>query len=125
MLPLRYPWIWLAGGWALVGAVCVGSLVPGNQLPVLFAHDKVMHGGSYFLLMTWFAGVYEVRRHLLIALVLLVLGTVLDLLQSLIATRTFSLLDVLANGMGILLGLMLARLVLAGWCQRVERLLFA
>jgi hypothetical protein len=35
------------------------------------------------------------------------------------------MLDVLANCVGVVLGFALARFGLAGWCQRVERFLFA
>jgi hypothetical protein len=125
MLPLRYAWIWLVAGWALAVGVGIGSLLPGTALLGLSAHDKLLHAGSYFVLMIWFAGVYEPRRHVSIALVLMAAGFVLDALQSRIETRTFSGLDVLANGFGVLLGLALARLGLGGWCQRVERFLFA
>jgi glycopeptide antibiotics resistance protein len=58
-------------------------------------------------------------------LALFALGVALDLLQMLTETRSFELYDVLANGCGILAALVLALLFLGGWCQRVERLLWA
>jgi hypothetical protein len=125
MLPLRYPWLWLVVGWALAVGVGIGSLLPGGALLDFSVHDKLLHAGSYFVLMIWFAGVYETRRHIPIALALMAAGLVLDALQSRIETRTFSAFDVLANSVGVLLGLALARLGLGGWCQRVERFLFA
>lgn len=125
MLPLRYPWLWLTFGWLLVAGVCVGSLVPGTTAPSFLLPDKLVHAGSYFLLMTWFSGVYERKRHVLLALILVALGFALDLLQNNVSTRSFSMADVLANGAGILVGFVLARFALAGWCQRLERLLFA
>lgn len=125
MLPLRYPWAWTAFGWLLVAAVVAGSLLPGHRLPAVFLQDKLVHAGSYFLLMIWFAGLYERRRHVYIALFLLALGLSLDLVQSRMSTRSFEMLDIAANGVGILAGFVLARVLLAGWCQRVERLLFA
>jgi len=125
VLPLRYPWLWLTFGWLLVAGVCVGSLVPGTELPRFLLPDKLVHAGSYFLLMIWFSGLYQRKRHLAIAVALVALGLGLDLLQYLVATRNFDMFDVLANGAGVLTGLVLAWLALAGWCQRVERLLFA
>jgi glycopeptide antibiotics resistance protein len=44
-------------------------------------------------------------------------------MQALTTTRTFEVPDILANVSGIAFGLLLARILLAGWCQRVERLL--
>jgi hypothetical protein len=125
MLPLRYPWLWLAVGWALAAGVGIGSLIPGDALVDVSAFDKVLHAGSYFILMTWFAGVYEARRHVAIAIVLVAAGLGLDVVQTFTETRTFSMLDVLANCAGIAVGLVLAWLGLSGWCLRLERFWFA
>jgi hypothetical protein len=125
MLPLRYPWLWLAVGWVLAAGVGVGSVMPGDVLVDVASSDKLLHAGSYFILMTWFAGVYEARRHVPIALVLTAAGLGLDVLQMFTETRTFSVFDVLANGFGVVAGLVLARLGLGGWCLRLERFWFA
>lgn len=123
MLPLRFPWFWSALGWLLVAAVSLGSLLPGHKLPSFLMQDKLLHAASYCLLMIWFSGLYEHKRHLPIALLLALFGIVLDALQALTLTRSFDVRDIVANLVGILVGLLLARSLLAGWCQRVERLL--
>lgn len=125
MLPLRYPWLWVIPGFALVLAVAVAELVPGPALPKLGVSDKLEHASAYFVLMLWFAGLYRRNVLPLVALVLFALGFALDLLQLTTKTRFFELYDVLANGCGILAALVLALLFLGGWCQRVERLLWA
>jgi VanZ family protein len=125
MLPLRYRRLWLAAGWILAVGVCVGSLIPGEVLASVPIYDKLLHAGAYFVLMTWFAGVYEARHQVPLALVLMAAGLGLDLLQGLTASRTTSLLDVLANCVGVAVGLVLAWIGLAGWCQHVERRWFA
>lgn len=125
MLPLRYPWFWLAVGWALAAGVSVGSLMPGDLLVSVSTFDKLLHAGSYFVLMIWFAGAYEARRHVPIALVLVAAGTGLDLAQNFTETRTFSIFDVFANSVGVAVGLVLAWLGLGGWCLRFERFWFA
>ena len=126
MLPLRYPWFWLALGWLLVAGVCVGSLLPAPVLRMMSISigDKILHGGSYFLLMVWFAGLYPRSRHLWIAAGLLALGTALDIAQGSTRTRTFDVADIAVNGIGILCGLVLSVSLLAGWCGRLERRLF-
>jgi hypothetical protein len=125
MLPLRYPWFWLAVGWVLAVGVGVGSLVPSDVLMDVSVSDKLLHAGSYFMLMIWFAGAYEARRHVPIALVLMTVGAGLDFMQTFTATRTFSAFDVFANCVGIAVGLALAWLGLGGWCLRLERFWFA
>lgn len=123
MLPLRYPLLWLLPGWGLVAAVAVGSLTPGAVLPDFTAADKFVHGLAYFLLMVWFSGLYARRRHAFIALLLIVFGLGLELAQARLPYRWFDPLDLLANVAGVLLGLGLSFAILAGWCQRLERLL--
>ncbi|HEX9875684.1 MAG TPA: VanZ family protein [Gammaproteobacteria bacterium] len=125
MLPLRYPWLWMAFGWGLVAAVTVGSLVPSGLIRGISLSDKLMHAGSYCLLMIWFAGLYARRRHVLIAAVLLMLGLVLEILQHRTSYRMFDLTDMLANAVGVAAGFVVSFFVLEGWCQRLEkRLLF-
>lgn len=123
MLPLRFPWVWMTLGWALVAGVVLGSLLPGRALATFALEDKLVHAFSYCLLMIWFAGLYERRRHVVIAVGLLLLGALLDVLQGGVSSRSFEWLDVAANGLGIVLGLGLSLSLLGGWCQRVERLL--
>ena len=125
MLPLRYGKLRLAAGWILAAGVCVGSLMPGQLLTGFSIYDKLLHAAAYFTLMTWFSGVYEARHQVSLALVLMAAGLGLDLLQGLTESRTTSLLDVLANCVGVGIGLALAWIGLAGWCLQVERRWFA
>lgn len=122
MLPLEYPKIWAAAGWLLVIGVATGSLLPGPVVAELLSwNDKLEHVGSYFALMVWFGGLYPRAKHPLIAAALLALGIALDLLQGLTETRSLDMLDIVADGVGLLAGLALSMTVLEGWCQRVER----
>jgi VanZ family protein len=125
MLPLRYLCFWLAVGYALAAGVSVGSLIPNDMVASISTHDKLFHAASYFVLMIWFAGAYEARHYVLIAIVLIAAGTGLDLLQNLTETRAFSVFDVFANCVGVTVGLVLAWLGLGGWCLRLERFWFA
>jgi VanZ family protein len=121
VLPLRYPWLWAGFGWLLVIGVVVGSLMPGSSVPDLRLSDKVLHAGAYFLLMIWFAGLYRRKVHPVIAVVLVLLGVALDLLQATTRTRSLEIGDIAADGAGILVGLALSFWWLEGWCQRLER----
>jgi hypothetical protein len=121
MLPLRFPWLWLLLGWVLVIGVCVGSLMPGGSVPDLRLSDKMLHAGSYFLLMIWFAGLYPRTRHVWIALVLFALGLTLDVLQGNTRSRSFDPRDVVANATGILIAFALSFWLLEGWCRRLEQ----
>jgi VanZ family protein len=124
VLPLRYPRLWFSLGWLLVIGVVVGSLLPAPIVREITPaiSDKLMHFGAYFSLMIWFAGLYPRAKHLPIAGALLFLGAALDVLQgTLTTTRSFELLDIAADAVGILVALALASWLLEGWCLRVER----
>jgi len=125
VLPLRYPRIWLSLGWLLVLGVIVGSLMPAPWVREITPtmNDKLMHFTAYFVLMIWFAGLYPRHKHVRVGVALLALGAALDILQG-IATRTrsFELLDIAADAVGIVVALLLSISLLEGWCVRVERL---
>lgn len=107
----------------LVAGVAAGELVPARMISAIPVNDKLEHAGSYCLLMLWFAGMFDRRRHIPIAIILVVLGFTLDVLQLTTATRDFDMRDVAANTVGILIGLALSLTLLGGWCQRVEKYL--
>jgi len=97
-------------------------MLPGPVVADLLSwNDKLEHTGTYFVLMVWFGGLYPRARHPLVAMALLALGIALDLLQGLTATRSLDVLDIIADGVGLVFGLVLSMSVLEGWCQRVER----
>jgi VanZ family protein len=127
LLSLAYPRFWSAVGWLLVAGVVAGSLLPGPAVADLTfsVNDKVLHSGAYCLLMLWFSGLYRRSLYWAVAAVLLALGVGLDLLQSLTRTRSLDWRDMVANGAGIVLGLVLAFHVVGGWCQRLERRLLS
>jgi VanZ family protein len=112
---------WSMLGWLLVVVVVMSSLLPGAAIP-MDDYDKFLHAGSYCVLMVWFAGVYTRRRYSIIAVTLIALGVMLDAMQAGIATRQFDLADILANVVGVGIGLALSVWILGGWCQWIERL---
>lgn len=94
--------LWLATGWALVVAVTYLSLTPKPPPVGVQLWDKASHAMAYFTLMYWFAQAYP--RRLPVALWVLALGATLEVAQGLTGYREASLLDMLANGLGVALG---------------------
>jgi glycopeptide antibiotics resistance protein len=75
------------------------------------------------VLSLWFAGIYPRARYPAIAVGLLVMGIVIEGLQGAMHLgRQADLIDVYANTIGIVSGLVLALIWLGGWAQRVEAL---
>ncbi len=122
MLPLRFAPIWLGLGWILVVSAVVGSLVPGDETADVSFRDKLLHVGTYLVLMLWFAGLSRRSLLLFIATALFLLGMGLEFLQGHLdfVTRKMDPLDILANGVGIALAFLLAVAGLSGWCSSVE-----
>ena len=121
MLELRFPWLWMGFGWLLVAAVCLGSLLPINNVDTGLS-DKWLHFASYFALTVWFCGLYAtIGYYSIITAIVIAFGAVLDVAQGATGTRTFDLLDILANALGAVVGFVLVCLVLGGWCAKFER----
>ena len=122
MLQLRHRWFWLLSGWIFVVAVIVGSVYPGLLLAALTGSwdDKAIHAVVYFLLMIWFAGLYERKHQTVVAVFVLALGGALEMVQWRLPYRSFEPADLAANAAGVLAGLCLALGLLAGWCHRIE-----
>lgn len=99
--------LWLVS----MGAVVWGSLQPGVELPSQFWNaDKVYHLFAYaWLALLPFAVFRDRGAALGTALAMFGLGLALELLQSLIPGRFASAADMLANALGVGLGIGLAR----------------
>ncbi len=109
--PLRHKRLWLALGWSFVSLVIVLSLVPvPSDSPIVKVNDKLLHVTAYLGLMLWFCAIYQAgpysRR---IAVMLVLMGVVLELAQGATGHRSLQWLDMTANGLGVLLGWLAAR----------------
>jgi VanZ family protein len=99
---------WLGLGWLGVAGVVALSLVPAP--PVGVEHgDKLGHAAAYALLMWWFAQAWLRRdMRVLTAAGLLALGVALEFMQGWTGLRSFSTADMVADGLGVALGWLLA-----------------
>lgn len=123
MMPLRYPRLWLALGWAAVAFAVIVCLIPVSNLPQPGVSDKAEHFVAYLLLSVWFAGIYARARYWIIAIGLCALGVLIELAQGAMQLgRQADTMDVLANSTGIVAGLALCWIGLGGWAQWVEAL---
>lgn len=93
---------WL--GVALLVYLSLSANLPALPGPLVW--DKMQHTLAYALLMIWFWQAFQ--PHWRWPLFLLMLGVLLELLQSQSSSRVAELSDILANALGISLGLYLA-----------------
>lgn len=118
MNTLTHRRLWLAVGWGLVILVTVLSLLPTPKLPTQGFNDKINHLLAYFTLAAWFGQIHGARLKPVLAL--LALGAGLEVLQGLTGYREMSALDMVANGIGVGLGWLLAR-ALPGLLAALDR----
>jgi VanZ family protein len=120
-LPLRHPWVWLGLGWLFIVCAVITSLVPGQKLPPMGVSDKLEHTLAYAMLTLWFTGVYPRASYVRIGLGMLALGVAIEIAQGAMPFgRQTDVRDVIANSLGIALGLGVALIGIGGWAQRVE-----
>ncbi|MEE9320867.1 MAG: VanZ family protein [Granulosicoccus sp.] len=121
---LRFKHLWLGIGIALVAAVAVGSVVSIPQGAVSM-NDKVLHLGVYASLMGWFAQIFRhdlTRLLLVVGLVLMGIG--MEFLQSMVPSRQFEVLDMIANTSGVVLAWALAYTWVGNVLPWMEKLFF-
>ena len=106
---LKYRFFWLAVGYALVALVVVLSVVSNPEIEFDIPNeDKVYHMLAYFTLMAWFSQIYHDRsRRILCAVIFILLGILLEYVQSFEPARFSSYGDVIANTAGVATGYLL------------------
>ena len=116
---------WWGLGWVLVLAALVICLVPSHDLPGNFKiSDKLEHLIGHGVLALYFAGLVPRRSWWKIFVLLLLFGIGIECAQYLMQVgRDADVRDVIANGIGTLFGLLVARLGLSRWPELAARLL--
>ena len=113
--PLRFRRLWLALGWALVIAIVALSLGPMPPVDLSEDRDKLGHLIAYGTLMFWWSLLLpSLRARLAAALVFVLMGAALEVLQAMTDSRSGEVADALANAGGVALGLALGFTPLRG-----------
>ena len=127
MLPLRYARRWQAAGIAVLVLVLGFALAPDMDVHdmVVMASDKWLHGVTFAFLTVWFSGQYGPRSYWRVALGMLAFGGFIELCQRMLSYRSAESLDLLADAVGIAVGLAIAAAGAGGWSLRLETWLAA
>jgi VanZ family protein len=97
--------LWLTVGVLLIGLVLYLSLRPQPVEEPPPGLDKFEHTIAYGVLMYWFAHLEPHRRgRLRLAAGLAGMGVAIECLQGLVGHRLFSVADMMANGLGVVIG---------------------
>ncbi len=128
MLPLRYAPQWRIASLVLLLAVLLSTLAPAvwfwsdkvELLSWLANVDKWAHVVTFVMLTVWFTGQYRPRSYWRIAVGLTMFGMLIEACQRLVGYRSAEWFDLVADVVGILLGLAIALLGAGGWSLRIE-----
>lgn len=101
--------VWKALFLACLAVVTWLSLAPLEQLPRVDLWDKASHVIAYLVLGILMALAWPTVAIFLLLAILLVYGLSTEIAQSFLAYRQFSLLDLLADLIGALPGVLIAR----------------
>ena len=110
---------WVILGWLLIATVVYFSLTPKPPSAGLTFGDKIGHLSAYAGLMFWWYPIQSNAHRL--ALIFVLMGLTLEILQSLSGYRQGDLFDLAANTAGIGIGWGAARIAthyLSAWFAR-------
>jgi VanZ family protein len=94
--------LWIALGWLLVLVVVYLSLTPTPPPAVMTFGDKIGHFAAYASLMFWWHPIE--RNSYRLALIFILMGLALEILQSLSGFRHGDIFDMAANTVGVGIG---------------------
>lgn len=121
---LRYRKLWLLIGYLLIALVIFLSLTSSpveidTDLPY---QDKLFHALAYFTLTFWFMQIYHFKHHVLRWVIFfLCLGLLLEYLQGFNPRRYSEVADIMANTLGVMLGVGLSMTPLRYILLKFER----
>ncbi len=127
MLPLRYVRYWQLAGFTVLLLVLAAALMPALWFlrdapdPGLVSLDKWLHGVTFVFLTVWFSGQYRRQAYWRLAAGMLAFGLLIEICQMIATTgRSAETLDLIADSIGIAVGLVVAWAGAGGWSLRVE-----
>jgi hypothetical protein len=117
---LAFPVAWQAIGWGMVCLVVYLTLTPKPPVvPGFLGWDKAQHFVAYAGLMWWYRQAFS--KHLGWIVFMVVLGVGLECIQGLTDYRFFDYYDMVANTIGVALGIILAATPLGQVLSFVDR----
>jgi VanZ family protein len=121
----KFSRLWLTVGWVLILLVVFFSLSPEPPEMIKFKQgDKLGHLVAYLSLMLWFANIYPGRnQRIFLSAAFFAMGAVLEFLQGLTGHRAFQYSDMVANGVGVFLGWLLAKIWFGTFLAKLDKLL--
>ena len=129
MFPLNYKLLWKLANLVILILLAGLLLLPPEwlffnyikDLPELLS-DKVIHIGVFTLWTCWLSG--QFISFLKIFFYTSIFGFLIEVIQYFLSYRSWELLDLLANEIGILIGVIIAIKYTSGWSLLIEKYIF-
>jgi len=121
---LQYMKFWLLVGWALIFSIVYISLTPKppDLMNGISFGDKISHLVGYSVLMLWFCQLYlGIRQRLLLFVAFILMGVTLEFLQGLGGIRMYEIADMIANSIGVIIGIVLTYVGLGNVLHYIEK----
>ena len=106
--------------------VLAGALLPadwfwpkGSDSP-FFISDKWVHAVTFAVLALWFSGQYARRSYWRLIMGLVAFGVLIEMTQRMVSYRSAEWTDLLADLLGLAVGMAVALAGAGGWCLRFE-----
>lgn len=107
--PAKLNHYWQAAGWLGIGLIVYLSLAPAPPQFGVENEDKLSHLAAYGLATLWFAQIYTgLRQRIWLAVGVVALGIALEYAQRATGYRSFEIADMIADGLGVAIGWLLA-----------------
>lgn len=119
---LRFRRLWFGAGMVIAAAILIVCLMPGNKLPDLKnISDKTEHMVAFAMLSFWFGSILVRRDLVWLALALVAFGGLIELAQGVMRLgRHGDVHDLIADTIGVVIGITLALTPLGRWARWVE-----
>jgi glycopeptide antibiotics resistance protein len=121
---MHYRRLWLLLGLAYIILILTVSLIRVPEVDVISfeSRDKFIHFLMYFILVAWFAQLYEKNsQRLIILLGAISLGMLTEVLQGMTSYRSFDYWDELANSAGAICAFLLARSSFDSLLEKIDQ----
>jgi VanZ family protein len=103
---LKYKNLWRSIAYLIIIVIIVLSLIPDpDKLTPFSASDKLMHTLAYAVSMLWFGLCFKREKLPTIGAGLIFLGIALEIIQGQTGYRSMSIYDIIANCVGVFIGL--------------------
>ena len=97
--------LWFIGGLGIIGLLWTLSLIPGVPTVGFRYEDKLQHLAAYGGTVWWWGQYWPTfRQRLVLAIGATLMGVGIEYVQRWTGWRTFDVMDMVANGFGVLLG---------------------